>query len=87
MAPPLPPVKMNSGAISGNNNQSGSGHYDAATVEQIKAQFQAQIEAMMLSQVGNCSILRALLLFLDTTNGGQIFSLFFCEKFGGTYGF
>ena len=27
------------------------GHYDAATVEQIKAQFQAQIEAMMLSQV------------------------------------
>ena len=29
----------------------GGGHYDAATVEQIKAQFQAQIEAMMLSQV------------------------------------
>ena len=27
------------------------GHYDAATVEQIKKQFQAQIEAMMLSQV------------------------------------
>ena len=29
----------------------GNGHYDAATVEQIKKQFQAQIEAMMLSQV------------------------------------
>ncbi len=29
----------------------GNSHYDAATVEQIKAQFQAQIEAMMLSQV------------------------------------
>ena len=31
------------------------GHYDAATVEQIKAQFQAQIEAMMLSQVSYVS--------------------------------
>ena len=29
----------------------GNGHYDAATVEQIKKQFQAQIEAMMMSQV------------------------------------
>ncbi len=29
----------------------GRGTYDAATVEQIKAQFQAQIEAMMISQV------------------------------------
>ena len=32
----------------------GNGHYDAATVEQIKKQFQAQIEAMMLSQVSCC---------------------------------
>lgn len=33
------------------SKKEGGGHYDAATVEQIKAQFQAQIEAMMLSQV------------------------------------
>ena len=32
------------------------GHYDAATVEQIKKQFQAQIEAMMLSQVRKISL-------------------------------
>ena len=44
MAPPLPPVFAEKG-------QNPNGTYDAATVEQIKAQFQAQIEAMMLSQV------------------------------------
>ena len=41
--------KSSEGASNGN----GSSHYDATTVEQIKAQFQAQIEAMMLSQVRN----------------------------------
>lgn len=46
------------GSLSSNSTNSSSpmpkksqSHYDAATVEQIKAQFQAQIEAMMLSQV------------------------------------
>lgn len=39
------------GARNGAPKDQKNGHYDAATVEQIKAQFQAQIEAMMLSQV------------------------------------
>ena len=37
------------GAAGANGGRNGT--YDAATVEQIKQQFQAQIEAMMLSQV------------------------------------
>ena len=49
MPTPTPVKKSSEGASNGN----GSSHYDATTVEQIKAQFQAQIEAMMLSQVRN----------------------------------
>ena len=59
--PMLPPsmlatpksVKKSSENGASNGNGNGSSHYDATTVEQIKAQFQAQIEAMMLSQVRN----------------------------------
>ena len=47
MPTPTSVKKSSEGASNGN----GSSHYDATTVEQIKAQFQAQIEAMMLSQV------------------------------------
>ena len=47
LATPTSVKKSSEGASNGN----GSSHYDATTVEQIKAQFQAQIEAMMLSQV------------------------------------
>ena len=50
LATPTPVKKSSEGASNGNG---GSSHYDATTVEQIKAQFQAQIEAMMLSQVRN----------------------------------
>ena len=49
MPTPTSVKKSSEGASNGN----GSSHYDATTVEQIKAQFQAQIEAMMLSQVRN----------------------------------
>ena len=51
--PPLPPSMLATptSVKKGEANGSGGSHYDAATVEQIKAQFQAQIEAMMLSQV------------------------------------
>ena len=49
LMPTPTPVKKSSES-EGNGNSS---HYDATTVEQIKAQFQAQIEAMMLSQVRN----------------------------------
>ena len=49
LATPTSVKKSSEGASNGN----GSSHYDATTVEQIKAQFQAQIEAMMLSQVRN----------------------------------
>lgn len=42
-------TKTDPGAGAGKNGKNGT--YDAATVEQIKMQFQAQIEAMMLSQV------------------------------------
>jgi hypothetical protein len=46
LATPTSVKKSSEGASNGN----GSSHYDATTVEQIKAQFQAQIEGMMLSQ-------------------------------------
>ena len=45
---------LKSAGASGSGGKDGNGHYDAATVEQIKKQFQAQIEAMMLSQVSCC---------------------------------
>ena len=57
--PPLPPsmlatpTSVKKGDAVASSNGSGGSHYDAVTVEQIKAQFQAQIEAMMLSQVKN----------------------------------
>ena len=49
---PTPPTSVKKSSESAGNGN-GSSHYDATTVEQIKAQFQAQIEAMMLSQVRN----------------------------------
>ena len=41
----------NGALVNGTPKGGRNGTYDAATVEQIKAQFQAQIEAMMISQV------------------------------------
>ena len=52
--PPLPPSMLASVPPTSVKKEGNGSHYDAATVEQIKAQFQAQIEAMMLSQVRNC---------------------------------
>ena len=53
-------ARKQGGLVNGVTNGAGvrkeantNAHYDAATVEQIKKQFQAQIEAMMLSQVSN----------------------------------
>ena len=54
-------ARKQGGMVNGITNGAGvrkeattsNAHYDAATVEQIKKQFQAQIEAMMLSQVSN----------------------------------
>jgi len=60
--PPLPPsllatpTSVKKGDAVASSNGSGGSHYDAVTVEQIKAQFQAQIEAMMLSQERNTSV-------------------------------
>ena len=45
---------LKSVATGNDGRKDGNGHYDAATVEQIKKQFQAQIEAMMMSQVSCC---------------------------------
>ena len=64
--PPLPPSMLATPTSVKKGEASGSGgsHYDAATVEQIKAQFQAQIEAMMLSQVKKLPFLASFLYLL-----------------------